>query len=340
MSARSPQEEMSRMIVGSWISQSLYVAAKLKLADQLAGGPRSVKDLARATGSHERSLYRLLRALASIGVFSESDERSGEFRLTPLAETLRSDVPGSQWAMAVMMGEEHFQTWAHLLLSIQTGEIAFDRIYGQPIFDYLSEHPEQAQVFDAAMTSIHGRETETFLDGYDLTGVGTLADIGGGNGTNLAGILKRYPQLKAVLFDLPHVVERAKATLEQAGVLDRCQLISGSFFEKIDVKADAYFMRHIIHDWNDEKAGLILRNLHNTMSSSARLIVVEHVIPTGNEPSFGKFLDLNMMVLPGGLERTEAEFRALYAQSGFELTRVVATQGDLSVVEGKRVETA
>ncbi|WP_406701228.1 methyltransferase [Singulisphaera sp. Ch08] len=327
-------EQMARMITGSWISQAVYVVAKLGIADRLKDGPKGVEELAQATDTHARSLYRLLRALASVGVFSE--DSAGKFQLTPLAETLRSDEPNSQWAMAVMMGEEHYQSWGELLASIRTGETAFDRIYGQPIFDYLSERPEQAAVFDAAMTSIHGRETQAFLDAYDLSGINVLADIGGGNGRNLIGILLRYPQMKGLLFDLPHVIERARLNLEQAGVADRCQLIGGSFFDSIPVEADAYFMRHIIHDWNDEKSTQILRNIRRSMPEQAKLLVVEHVLPAGNAPSFGKLLDLNMLLLPGGVERTEDEFRRLYATAGFQLSRIVSTQGDLSVVEGQR----
>lgn len=337
MSKPTAQDQMARMITGSWIAQAVYVAAKLGIADRLINGSQSVEALAQATGTHARSLYRLLRALASVGVFSE--DGAGQFHLTPLAETLRSDEPSSQWAMAVMMGEEHYQAWGDLLASVRTGETAFDRIYGKPIFEYLGERPEQAALFDAAMTSIHGRETQAFIDAYDLSGINVLADIGGGNGRNLIGILQRFPKMKGLLFDLPHVIERARPNLEEAGVADRCQLIAGNFFESIPVEADAYFMRHIIHDWDDEKATRILRNLRHSLPERAKLLVVEHVLPTGNEPSFGKLLDLNMLLLPGGVERTEDEFRQLYQDAGFQLTRIVPTQGDLSVVEGERADT-
>ena len=302
------------MITGYWISQMVHVAAKLGLADLLADGPRTADELAAATGTHARSLYRLLRALASVGVFSEADD--GRFAQTPLSESLRRDVPGSQWAMAVMMGDEHYHAWGDLLESVRTGQTAFDRLYGKPLFDYLGEHPEQAEIFDAAMTSIHGRETQAVLDAYDLSGVGVLADVGGGNGSNLIGILGRYPEMRGVLFDLPHVVERAAANLERAGLASRCQVVGGDFFGPIPVEADAYLLRHIIHDWDDEKAGLILRNIRTAMPEGARLLVVEHVLPPGNEPSFGKLLDLNMLLLPGGVERTEEEFRRLYEAVG------------------------
>jgi hypothetical protein len=334
MTPPTPQEQMARMITGYWASQMVHVAAKLGLADLLAGDPKSVEELASVTGTHSRSLYRLLRALASVGVFSEGDDL--RFSQTPLSECLRSDVPGSRWAMAVMMGNEHYLAWGDLLESVRTGQTAFDRLYGKPIFEYLGEHPEQARIFDAAMTSIHGRETQAVLDAYDLSGVNVLADVGGGNGSNLIGILVRYPEIRGVLLDLPHVAERAGANLEQAGLSGRCQVVGGDFFGAIPVEADAYFLRHILHDWDDEKAGLILRNIRTSMPEDAKLLVVEHVLPPGDEPSFGKLLDLNMLLLPGGVERTEAEFRLLYEAAGFRLTRIVPAQGDLSVVEGNR----
>ncbi|MEA2565547.1 MAG: hypothetical protein QOD49_724, partial [Actinomycetota bacterium] len=316
-----------------WVSQMVHVAAKLGLADRLADGPKTADELAQATETHARSLYRLLRALASVGIFSEDDDQ--RFSQTPLSEILRRDVPGSQWAMAVMMGDEHYHAWGDLLESVRTGRTAFDRLYGKPMFEYLGEHPEQAEVFDAAMTSIHGRETQAVLDAYDLSGIGVLADIGGGNGSNLTGILGRYPEMKGVLFDLPHVVGRAAVNLDKAGLSNRCEVVGGDFFGPIPVEADAYFLRHIIHDWDDEKAGLILRNIRTSMPRRAKLLVVEHVLPPGDEPSFGKLLDLNMLLLPGGVERTAEEFRRLYEGSGFRLSRIVPAQGDLSVIEGE-----
>jgi len=329
----TPKNQMARMITGYWVSQMVYVAAKLGLADRLADGPKTAEELAHDTGTHASSLYRLLRALASVGVFSEDAE--SRFRLTPLAECVRGDVPGSQRAMALMMGEEHYRCWGDLLESVRTGETAFDRLYGQPIFAYLGDHPEQAGVFDAAMTSIHGRETQAVLDAYDLSGVGVLADVGGGNGSNLIGILSRYPEMKGLLFDLPHVGDRAGANIEAAGLSGRCEVLGGDFFETIPGGADAYFLRHIIHDWDDEKAGLILRNIRRAMPEGARLLVVEHVLPPGDTPSFGKLLDLNMLLLPGGVERTEAVFRRLFEGAGFRLSRIVPTEGDLSVIEGE-----
>jgi hypothetical protein len=338
MEMNSPRDVINRMVTGYWTTQMVYVAAKLKLADLVAAGPKTAEDLAKDTSTHAPSLYRLLRGLASMGVFAE--DASGRFSLTPAAECLRSDVPGSQWAMAVMSGEEHYKAWGELLYSVQTGKIAFDKLFGMPCFDFLSQNLEQAKVFDLAMVSIHGRETSAMADAYDFSGLRMLADVGGGNGSLLISVLKKHKGLRGVLYDLPGVTERAKANLAAAGVADRCEVIGGSFFESIPPGADAYLMRHIIHDWDDEKSTTILRNVHKAMSGDARLLLVEGVIPPGNEPSFGKLLDLTMLTIPGGKERTEEEYRTLFRGSGFELTRIIPTAAEVSVIEGRRLPGA
>jgi len=330
----SPQEQISRMLSGYWISQALYVAAKLGLADLLKDGPKTAEALASATKSHPGSLYRLLRGLASIGVFAEDNLH--HFSLTPLAECLRSDVPGSQRSLAVMTGEEHYQAFGQLLYSVQTGKIAFDKLYGMPVFDFLQKHPEQAKIFDEAMVGVHGRETAAMLHAYDLSGIRVLADIGGGNGSVLTAVLREYPAMRGILFDLPGVVERAKTNFQAAGLSERCQAIGGSFFESVPQGADAYLLRHIVHDWDDEKATTILRNVHRAIGAGGKLLVVESVIPPGNEPSFGKLLDLAMLVIPGGEERTEDEYRKLYESAGFRLTQIVATKAEVCVIEGRK----
>jgi hypothetical protein len=329
-----PQEELSRLISGYQQGQAIHVAAKLKIADLLSGGSRTVEELVDATGAHAPSLYRLLRALAGIGIFVEDEER--RFGLTPLAEPLRSDVPNSQWAYAVMMGEEHYHVWGDLFFAVETGQNAFERIYGMPIFEFLSENPEKGRIFDAAMSSIHGRETLPLLDAYDFSEIELLADIGGGNGSVLTAVLQRYPKLRGLLFDLRPVIERSRRRLRTAGVADRCQLVTGDFFQAVPSGADAYLLRHIIHDWNDEKATLILRNIHRAMKADGRLLVLETVLPPGNQPSAARFLDLTMMLLPGGQERTEEEYRRLFADAGFRITRITPTSSSISVIEGER----
>jgi SAM-dependent methyltransferase len=290
--------------------------------------------LAAATETHPDALYRLLRALASVGIFAEDE--SGQFALTPLAEPLRSDVAGSKRALSLMTGDEQFRSWAEIDHTIRTGERAFDQLFGKPLFEYLGEHPEKARIFDAAMVGIHGRESSAVLDAYDFSVFGVVADIGGGNGSQLTEILEKHGRLKGILFDLPHVVERAEANLRAAGVRDRCTPIAGSFFDAVPEGADAYVLRHILHDWDDEKSLTILRNCHRAMRPDGTLLVLESVIPPGNEPFGGKFLDLVMMLIPGGKERTAAEYRTLFEGAGFELTRIWPTGSELSIVEGRK----
>lgn len=330
----SYRQQLDQMITSYWTSQAIYAAAKFGIADLVKDGPRSVQELADASSTNGDALYRLLRALASIGVFVESAPK--EFSLTPLAEPLRSDVEGSKRALALMTGDEQFRAWGEIVYSIQTGKTAFEKVFEKPIFDYLSETPDKARIFDEAMTGIHGRETGAVLAAYDFSGVQVLADIGGGNGSNLVSILQKHPTMKGILFDLPHVIERARERVERAGVSDRCQLIGGDFFTAVPEGADIYLMRHIIHDWDDEGSLRILRNCHSAMPPSGKLLVVESVIPPGNERFAGKFLDLVMLLIPGGKERTEAEYRALYEKAGFELAQIVPTNTELNIVEGVR----
>ena len=324
---------LAPLLSGFWVSQSIYVAAKLGLSDLLKNGPQTAADLAAKTGSNPPALYRLLRALASVGVYREQSD--GRFTNTPASEELRSDIENSRRAMAVMMGEEHYIAWGELLYCIQTGQKGFDKIYGEPIFDWMAKHPEQAAIFDQAMVSVHGRETGAMLDAYDFSSIGTLADVGGGNGSVLRGVLARYPRMRGMLCDLPGVLERAKPLIEADGLADRLQTHPTNFFEAVPAGADAYLMRHIIHDWTDEQSLQILGNVRKVLKPEGRLLVVESIIPPGNDPNFGKLLDLNMLVIPGGKERTEAEYRELYANAGFELTRITPTAGDVSVIEGR-----
>lgn len=336
MEQPTPQDLMNRMITGYWSTQMVYVAAKLGLADLLEQGPRSAEDLATATKTHAPSLFRLLRGLASMGIFAENGKR--EFELTPLARCLLTNEPGSQRALAIMSGEEHYRAWGELMYSVETGKIAFDKLYGMPCFEFLSKNVEQAKTFDAAMVGVHGRESSAMTDAYDFSVFGTLADVGGGNGSLLTTVLKKHTSLRGILYDLPGVTERAKANLAQAGLTDRCQVIGGSFFESIPSGADAYLMRHIIHDWDDEKSTTILRNTHKVMKDNGRLLLIEGVISEDNSPSFGKLLDLTMLTIPGGKERTAEEFRILLKASGFELTRIIPTSAEVSVIEAVKAK--
>jgi hypothetical protein len=218
---------------------------------------------------------------------------------------------------------------------VQTGQTAFDKVFGQPIFDFFAENPEPGRLFDQAMTGVHGRETGAMLDAYDFTGIRTLADIGGGNGSVITAILHKYPALQGLIFDRPGVLARTQANLEAAGLAQRCQLVAGNFFESVPAGADAYLLRHIIHDWDDAQSLTILRHCRTAMGGGGKLLVIEGIVPAGNAPSVSKFFDLAMMVLPGGMERTEEEYRRLFDASGFTLTRIVPTSTWISVIEGE-----
>jgi hypothetical protein len=331
----SPARVIAQMLNGQVLTQALFVTARLELADLVAKQPQTAEELAAATSTHAPSLYRLLRTLASLGVFREDDAH--KFHLTPLADCLRKDAEESQWAFAMMIGDEPSRAWSNLLYSVQTGGCAFEKTFGEPLFNFLGKHPEKARIFDAAMTSVHGRESKAMLDAYDLSDVGTFVDVGGGNGKTLISVLARYPQMQGVLFDLPHVVQAAEANFQAAKVHDRAKLVGGSFFESIPSHGDAYLLRHIIHDWYDEQSTQILTNVRRAMHDKARLLVVESVILPGNEPSVGKMLDLAMMVLPGGMERTEAQYRELFGRAGLRLERIVPTDADVSVIEARPV---
>lgn len=331
MSDNSNHLKLDKMITGYWISQAIYAAAKLDVAGHLKNGDKTVDELAADTGTNSDALYRLLRALASVGVFSESKHRS--FSLTALAELLRDDVPGSKRALALMSGDEQFAAWTEIEHSIRTGEKAFDKVFGQPIFDYLGEHPEKAKIFDAAMVGIHGRESNAVLDAYDFPETGVVVDIGGGNGSQIVGVLQKQTSLNGILFDLPHVVERAQSGIDEADLTDRCQLVGGSFFESVPAGGDLYMMRHIIHDWDEEKTSLILKNCHQAMSAESKLLVIESVISEGNQPFGGKFLDLVMLLIPGGKERTEKEYHSLFDQAGFRVEIIVPTSSEVSIIE-------
>jgi hypothetical protein len=322
-------DQLARLVSGYWYTQTVNVAAKLGIAELLQDGSKSAPELAEATGTNPTALYRLLRALASIGVFAE---QQGRFVLTPLAECL---LDPSMKAMATMRGEFQYRAWGELLYSVQTGQSAFEKVYGKPIFDFLSDNPETGRLFDQAMTGVHGRETEAMLEAYDFTGIRTLADIGGGNASVISAILRRYPAMQGILFDLPGVVKRAKPHFEAVGLEGRCQVMAGDFFETVAPAAEAYLMRHIVHDWDDDNSNLILRNCRRAMGQGSRLLVVEGVVPPGNEPSVSKFFDLAMLVSPGGMERTADEYRQLFEAAGFRLTRIVPTRTWVSVIEGE-----
>ena len=333
--ALAETERLSQLVAGAALSQAICSVAELGVADHVeAGTPQPVERLAKATGTHERSLYRILRYMASYGIFRETENR--RFDHTPLSAVLRSDAPGSFRAAARMFYQMN-AAWKGLHFSALTGKPGFDEAYHQPMFDYIGAHPELAATFDAGMTAFHGHETPAMLDAYDFTGIETLADIGGGNGSLLSAVLHRYPKMKGLLFDLSHVVSRTRERVRAEGVADRCSIVEGSFFDSVPKGADAYLLRHIIHDWTDEQSIQILKNCRKAVPAHGRILLVEFAVPRGNERSLAKAADMIMMVFPGGLERTEEEYSSLFQQAGFRLSKVTPTASTVSVVEGRPV---
>src|SRR5499426_3854318 len=334
-SAAPPHFAMLQMITGFWVSRAIYVAAKLGVADLVKDSPNTADELARLTGAHAPSLYRVLRALVGVGVFASSEQ--GRFAQTPLSEILRSDAPGSLRAMAMAeLGQEHFPAWGNLMHSVKTGEIAFDNLFKQSVWGYYARNPEDARNFNESMRGLSEIINAAVIEAYDFSGVDKIVDVAGGTGGLIVAILGAHPRMRGVLFDLPHVIAEAGPLLDAAGVRDRCEISTGDFFRSVPEGGDAYVMKWIIHDWDDEKSMAILKNIHRAMNKKGKLLLIEMVVLEGNQPDLSKFLDLNMLVMTGGRERTEAEFKSLLAASGFELTRVIRTTSPVCVIEAVR----
>jgi hypothetical protein len=327
-----PHMQLIQMAMGYWVSRILFCAAKLELADRLAAGPRSAKELAPETGTYAPALHRLMRTLASLGVLTERD--GGKFALTPLGEALRKGAPGSAHASVLTLaGQLFWRAWEEILYSLETGKTAFEKVYGMPAFDYLAQHPDEASLFSETMVGLHGPETPAVAAAYDFSGFKTVVDVGGATGNMLAAVLSRHRGPRGVLFDLPHVVRDAPALLKAHGVADRVAIESGSFFESVPSGGDTYILSHVIHDWSEAQCLTILGNCRRAMGPGARLLIVEMVLPPGDTPHPGKLLDITMLTMPGGEERTEAEYAALLAKAGFRLQRVVPTASAVGVVE-------
>ncbi|HXW56542.1 MAG TPA: methyltransferase [Candidatus Cybelea sp.] len=331
--APEPQQKLLEMLAAKWIAQAISVAATLGIADLLADSPKSAEQLAAASSSQADSLYRMLRALTIAGVFAETDDH--RFSLTPLSECLRSDARNSMRNWARMQGLPLFvRSWDELLGCVKTGQTGLKRAFGlDNPFAYFAEHGEDGQVFNDAMTDMTRNVGPLIAEAYDFGKFRKIVDAGGGHGILLASILARYPQPRGVLFDLSQVLSGAARTLEGAGITDRCELVAGDLFESVP-GADAYVMKSIIHAFQKERASAILRNVRRAIDNDGRVLIVEHVVPSGSEPAFGKVADLQMLVMSGGRERTSEEFADLFEASGFRLGRIHPTRAPQSIVEG------
>lgn len=333
-----PPVQALQLITGSWVAHAVAVAARLALPDLVKDGPRSTADLAAATQTHEPSLHRLLRALASLGLFHETEPRT--FGPTALSDCLTTKPAGSMRAMSLFTDHPaHREAWRHLLHSVRTGETAFVKAHGEGFFPYIQKHPELQSVFDQAMSSFASVTHDAVVQAYDFKPIRVLADVGGGYGSFLTDILKANPHLRGILYDQPQVIDGARKMpyLTAPELAGRIELKAGSFFDSVPAGADAYLMKHILHDWSDDLCLKILRHIHAALPKDGRLLVAENVLKPGNDGDFAKFLDLEMLVMTdGGKERGEAEFAALFADAGFRLVRVVRTESPICMVEGAK----
>lgn len=331
-----PQVKMLQMMNAYRLSQSISVAAKLGIADLLADGPKSKEELAQATGTHAQSIYRLLRALASFNIFAEDE--NGLFELTPRAALLQTNVPGSIRGYATVIGEDwHWRMWGGVLHSVKTGEPAFDEIFGMEFEDYYKQNPEVAKNFDAAMISALGMTDTAIIGNYDFSSMdGKIVDVGtgGGDGNLIASILKKNPTLEGVFFDTPARIEQPKRVIEAAGLGERCELVTGDVLESFPSGGDAYIIKNLIHDYDDERAVKILKNCHQAIKDNGKLLIVEMVIPAANEPSLAKILDVEALIMTAGaIERTEEQYRNLLEAAGFHVANLISTRGPMTIIE-------
>lgn len=333
-----PSVAMLQFLGGIRAARSIYVAAELGIADLLADSPKTIEELAEATGTHGQSLYRVLRALAGFGIFAEDE--TGRFTLTPPAEFLRSDVPDSVSPSVSLFGQDwHWQVWENLFESVKTGEPAFDKLHGMQFFDYCNQNFEFANLSGQSKTSIAARASAALLESYDFSSMSKVVDIAvmGGYGNTLIPLLKANPTMKGTLFDIQPVIEAAKPAVEAAGLSDRCELIVGHCLESVPSGGDAYILMFVVHNWDDERAIKILKNCHAAMAENGKVLLIEMIMPLGNEPFVGKLVDLeSLLITPGGRERTEAQYHSLLEAAGFKVTKIIPTKTANSIIEAVR----
>jgi len=330
----TPQAALRQLIDGYRASQAIRVAAELGLADLLADGPRHYEELARASGTDSLALYRLLRALASAGVFTQVGAQ--HFSLNPLAECLRTGVTGSLHSWAIL-SDEHHRTWTALRHSVTTGKTAFDHLHGTSVWEHRKHNPEQGRLFNEAMTATNALVVRSVIDAYAFSRFGVVVDVAGGHGSLIQAILTANPNLRGILFDLPAAIREAAASFEHAGLAARCQLVEGSFFESVPPGGDAYILSRILHDWTDEQSIAILKKCRRAMTGGATLLLIERVLDAVNPSAEATLTDIHMLVMTGGRERTVAEFESLLVASGFELVRSISTRSAVYVVEAVAV---
>ncbi len=333
--AESPQAAIVDLIGGVWAARAVAALARLGVPDHLANGALSVAELAPVVGAHPDALYRLLRAVSSIGVLAKTaDDR---FSLTALGSCLRSDVPGSmRAAIASELDTAHWQSWGQLDDCIRTGQPAFNKVFGMTGWEYYrTRNPEDGRLFSENMSSMSATEVQAILAAYSFEGARRVVDVGGAYGAFLAGVLARVPQALGVLFDHPEVVALAGPALKSLGVADRVERVGGDFFESVPSGGDVYLLKHILHDWNDDECVRILRCIRKAMAPSARVVVAEIPIAEGRQSSFAALLDINMLVMLTGRERTPEEYAALFTRAGLRLVGVTPTESPMALLEAR-----
>jgi len=337
MSASPSTQTVLAMATGFWISRALYVAAKLGIADLIGESARAPEFLARQAQVDADSLRRVLRALASFGVFMEDLE--GRFTNTPNSELLKIGAPNSLHGFIVMLGEkESWRAWEELLHSVRTGEPAFERAFGCGLFEYLERNPEAARIFDEGLLSRGAQDDDAIRRTYNFSAAGEIVDVGGGRGSLLAAVLEAQPAARGTLFEVAHVAKAAEHSFDPS-LRSRCEFASGDFFVgPLPRGADFYILKKVLHDWPHEHARRILQTCRAAMSDRSTLLVIEPIVALGNEPSFAKLFDLFMLVWPGGRERTEAEHRELLASADLVLSRIIPTASPISILEARKAD--
>ena len=339
VSVRPQQQDAERIFqlgTGFIFTAALQPVVRLKIPDLLANGPLSISELAAQAGVSADALYRVLRVLACVDVVEELPGKT--FAPTALSELLRSDVPGSMRDMVLWMSNPfHFKVWAELGYSVETGKPGVERACGKSCFDAIFGDPEIASDFNNAMSCLSRMIAPALLDAYDFSGISTLVDVAGGHGAVLCEVLSRYPKMKGILFDMPNVIQEATCHICNLNMDDRCQAISGDFFDYVPAGADAYYMQHILHDWDNQPALKILGNCRRALQGNPEgvLLIVDSVVPQTAAPHPGKWLDLEMLLMPGGRERTEPEWHDLLNQGGFEIARIIPMKAADSVIEAR-----
>ena len=327
--------QFSGMVTGGWMSQAMYVAAELRIADILADGAKTSEELARTTGVHAPSLHRLMRTLVTFEILRERAD--GCFELMPMGTFLRSDANHSLRSWAILCGRRLSRDWVGLLDSVKTGESASKLVTGRSVFEDLERDPQEAAVFNQAMVELTRLSADGVAQAYDFSGMKRIVDVGGGYGQLLAAILKANPAVHGVVFDLPHATEKGRLYFQEIGLTDRCEFVSGSFFESVPSGADAYVLKSVIHNWNDERARVILQRCSQAMAGRGKLILVERIVPQRLQPSAAHraiaLMDLNMLVVLGARERMEEEYRALLSSAGLDLTRIIPAVLNFSIIE-------